>query len=474
MTQRERAFSLVEALVLMGALAATTGVGLVAVTQTREASQRQKLESDVGRLNNAVKAYQMNGGVIPDEATAAQVLTRLKTNPSAQTAKAVVGVAGPFIDERIQGVESTAATGPWRATWNTETQRFEVSTSGVGYREFRLDGSGEMATTETRSTSQKFAVTDAWVWDYEGADAVETPPAPRDLMTASVEIEAPVLQGNAGPRRLLQPEFSRPTGLYPYADFPMGVTLTNPNPPGSSQIYYSLNNGPWVPYSDGAELALPTGVLTSSLRTYAAAYHTESWNDSGSAENLYKTIFFRGETNGVFHSPVGESTLVTNLTTGLSSPTFKWGKIASGYTQSNSMVFTPASNYTVVPDQEFKVGDLYYYNGTVVSGTSATGVKLRVGLNFTVPERVETFEFDFRLYSTPNKGVSADEDADFVWIPSLASQFTAQVQGQTFYLQLRFGNSTANGFTTIDEFHVHENKSATGAIYGKFTTNPVF
>jgi hypothetical protein len=70
--------------------------------------------------------------------------------------------------------------------------------------------------------------------------------------------------------------------------------------------------------------------------------------------------------------------------------------------------------------------------------------------------------------------VSADEDADFVWIPSLASRFTAQVQGQTFYLQLRFGNSTANGFTTIDEFHVHENKSATGAIYGKFTTNPVF
>ena len=138
------------------------------------------------------------------------------------------------------------------------------------------------------------------------------------------------------------------------------------------------------------------------------------------------------------------------------------------------MTFTPAANYTVVPDQEFKIGDLYYYNGTVVSGTSATGVKLRVGLNFTVPERAETFEFDFRLYSTINRGVSLNDDADFVWIPTLASQLTAQVQGQTFYLQLRFGNSTANGFTTIDEFHVHENNSATGAIYGKFTTNPVF
>ena len=208
-------------------------------------------------------------------------------------------------------------------------------------------------------------------------------------MTAEVDMEAPVLQGNPGPRRLLQPEFSRPTGLYPYADFPMGLTLTNPNPAGSSRVYYSLNNGPWVPYADGTELALPTETLTSSLRTYAAAYSSEAYSDSNSAENLYKTIFFRGATAGVFHSPVGESTLVTNLTSGVTSPTFTWGRIASGYTQSNSMTVAPASNYTVVPDQEFKVGDLTYFNGTVVSGTSATGVKLRVGFNFTVPKRTE-------------------------------------------------------------------------------------
>ena len=472
---RAQGFSLVEMLVVVGAIAATTGIGMVAVQHSREASQESKLHADVGRLNDAVKTYLMNGGTIPAEADAATVLARLKTKATTASAKTVVGLCGPFIDERIRGVASGTGAGPVRATWNATAKRFELTTSGAGYVAFRLDGAVRTTPeTETRSTGQKFASRDSWVWDYEKDETVAVVAKPAEVMTALPETMAHTPQDQPGPRRLLQPVFSAPGGLYPYANFPMGLTLNNPNPPGSSVLFYSLNNGPWVPYAEGSSLNLPTGILTSSLRTYAASRNTEAWNDSSSAENLYKTIFFRGATTGVFHSPVGESTLVTNLTNGATSGTFTWGRIASGYTRSNSMTFTPAANYTVVPEQEFKIGELYYYNGTVVSGTSATGVKLRVGLNLSVPERVENFEFDFRLLSTTNRGVSADEDADYVWIPSLASQMTTQVQGQTFYLQLRFGNSTANGFTTIDEFHVHENKSATGSIYGKFTTNPVF
>lgn len=473
--QRVQGFSLVEMLVVVGAIAATTGIGMVAVQHTREASQESKLQSDVGRLNDAVKTYLMNGGTLPADADASEVLTRLKTKATSSSAKAVVGLTGPFIDERITGVESGTGAGPVRATWNATANRFELTTSGEGYISFHLGGSVRATPeTETRSTSQKFASRDSWVWDYETDETVAVVAKPAEVMTALPETVAQTPQGQPGPRRLLQPEYSMPGGLYPYANFPMALTLTNPNPQGSSVLFYSLNNGPWVPYVEDTPLQMPTGILTSSLRTYAASRNTEAWNDSSSSENLYKTIFFRGATTGVFRSPVGESNLVTNLTNGASGGTFTWGRIASGFTRSNSMTFTPAANYTVVPEQEFKIGELYYYNGTIVSGTSASGVKLRVGLNFTVPERVETFEFDFRLLSTINRGVSADDDADYVWIPTLASQMTTQVQGQTFYLQLRFGNSTANGFTTIDEFHVHENKSATGSIYGKFTTNPVF
>lgn len=470
-----KGFSLVEALVLVGGIAATTGVGVVAVQHTREVSLERKLESDVGRLNDAVRAYVLNGGVLQADAQAEAVLAQLKSKPTAEMAKTVVGVGGPFIDERITGVSTGSGEGPVRATWNATTQRFELASSGSGYTAFHLTGAVRTtAATETRSTAQKFASVNGWVWDYDSDDTARVQPKPAEMMTDEPDLAYYAAQGQPGPRRLLRPEFSVPTGLYAYANFPLGVTLANPNPAGSSSIFYSLNSGSWMPYAEGTRLDLPTETLTSSLRTYAGARNSEAWNDSSSAENLYKTIFFRGATTGVFHHPLGESGLVTNLTNGASSPTFSWGRIASGYTRSNSMTFTPAANYTVVPDQEFKMGDLYYYNGTVVSGTSATGVKLRFGLNLTVPQRTEQFEFDFRLFSTINEGRSADADADFVWIPTLASQLTAQVQGQTFYLQLRFGNSTANGFTTIDEFHVHENKSATGAIYGKFTTNPVF
>ena len=75
----------------------------------------------------------------------------------------------------------------------------------------------------------------------------------------------------------------------------------------------------------GPPLNMPTETLTSSLRTYAAALNSEAWNDSSSSENLYKTIFFRGATTGVFHHPLGESSLVTNLTGGATSQTFTLG-----------------------------------------------------------------------------------------------------------------------------------------------------
>jgi hypothetical protein len=210
----------------------------------------------------------------------------------------VVGLTGPFIDERIAGVASGTGAGPVRATWNATTKRFELTTSGTGYTSFHLGGAvGTSPATETRSTGQKFASGDPWVWDYESEETVVVVAKPVEVMTAFPDNVAQTPKGQPGPRRLLQPEFSRRSGL---------------------------------------------------------------------------------------------------------------------------------------------------------------------------------FEFDFRLLSTVNRGVSADEDADAVWIPTLASQMTSRVQGQTFYLQLRFGNSTRHGFTTIDEFHVHENKSATVSIYGKFTTNPVF
>ncbi len=99
-------------------------------------------------------------------------------------------------------------------------------------------------------------------------------------------------------------------------------------------------------------------------------------------------------------------------------------------------------------------------------------MKVRVGLHLTVPVAQEKLYFDLDLLSTPNnddkgKPFSADEAADYVWIRPINTSFSSTVQGKIFKLQLRFGPSErSRSFTTIDTFHVHEGKSATGKLYG--------
>lgn len=85
---------------------------------------------------------------------------------------------------------------------------------------------------------------------------------------------------------------------------------------------------------------------------------------------------------------------------------------------------------------------------------------------------MENLTFSFNLLSTPNKNQNADDDADFVYIPDVSTKFNTTIKGQVFYLVLSFGSSSGNGFTTINEFHTHENRTMTGSIFGRFTTNP--
>ena len=54
-------------------------------------------------------------------------------------------------------------------------------------------------------------------------------------------------------------------------------------------------------------------------------------------------------------------------------------------------------------------------------------------------------------------------------IPALAVPFTTTVAGRNFKLDVRFGETTANGFSSVSEFHVIEEKSAIGTMYGRIT-----
>lgn len=326
---------------------------------------------------------------------------------------------------------------------------------------------------DTRSTHLQFSQNNGWVWDYNKEIVASTAQAPSEFGVGTSTPAAFAGQSGTNPVRLLPPTPSVVGGLYSLLNLPTSTLLLNPNEDGSSEIYYNLNDGGWKRYTPDQLIPLPTNLLESKLLVYAASNDTERWLDSPNDETDYRVLFFSGYSDGNFRKPAGDSGLVTNLTKNLKGKLFTWGTPAAGQTKPNSLTFTPNTSFAnISPDQEFFLGKIDYYNGTTNSGTNATSVKLQVDLTFTVPGGSENLEFALNLQSTVNNGRSADEDADYVWIPSVSSQFSTKIHGQTFYLKLRFGNSTANGFTTINEFHVHENKTATGSIYGKFTTTP--
>jgi hypothetical protein len=219
----------------------------------------------------------------------------------------------------------------------------------------------------------------------------------------------------------------------------------------------------------GKPLSIPP-VFLSTLRTYAVALNNEFYEDSDLRTENYETIFFTGASAGNFYSPAGDAGLVTNLTGRLRLPDFTWGTPAGSGNKHNELEFKGASFRRVAPDEEFELGTLSYYNGTTVSGTNATSVKILIDLNLSEPIVVkEPLSFTFNLLSTPNKGKSDDDDADYVYIPQVSSNFSTVIKGKTFALVLRFGEHSKNGFTTIDTFHAHENKTLTGTIYGRLT-----
>ena len=117
----------------------------------------------------------------------------------------------------------------------------------------------------------------------------------------------------------------------------------------------------------------------------------------------------------------------------------------------------------------------FYFNGTIVLGTEADTVDLLATLAFTLPSGItESFNFTFGLVTTPNT-TDPLASADYVFLNSAFDPTkTFSVGGVDYTLQFtRFGNTSPGGFiTTVSEFHVLEDHSASADIFGKITAHP--
>lgn len=173
-----------------------------------------------------------------------------------------------------------------------------------------------------------------------------------------------------------------------------------------------------------------------------------------------------GTSSGTWVNPIPPSAVIG----GVGTSTFTWGSIFSG-TRDNTLTFTGFSNPSFSGEigVPFKVGSLFYQNGTTDVSGLANQIDLRLALNFTTPNLGPiNGDFVFQLESTPNVSWDPNKNADFVRLPSTATTKQFEVGGLKYELALsNFGNVVGDGFLTStgSVFHVREQKSATADLF---------
>ena len=271
---------------------------------------------------------------------------------------------------------------------------------------------------------------------------------------------------------LYPPVITPPGGYYPYSGFPTAATLTNPNPAGTSDIYYRFGTtGTFIKYNPLTPPALSKLNYTTTLQAYAKSLMTVQYDDSTQAQAVYESIYFTASTSGLFHDPnsATPTKMITNMAPPKTGTLFKWGGTSSSGQTQSWLQFDGSPAATVAPGDWFQIGKLTYYNGTITTGTGADSVKLKFAMNITLPTVTTTnADFTLSLVNTPNTS-DANASADYVYIPALSVPFTTSVGGKNFKLDVRFGETTANGFGSLTEFHVLEQMTATGTMYGRMT-----
>ncbi|MEZ5329085.1 MAG: choice-of-anchor K domain-containing protein [Verrucomicrobiales bacterium] len=478
-----RGHSLVEMVTAVGVIAAVAGVCLALVGRFKEGSDTQKLEADLAMLNRAASVYLANGGAFESTTDVDTMLAKLKTYPLSTQRQSIVGLRGPMVDMRVKAVPMTTeeeATSRPRAVWNSDHNRLALVTSGPGIKEFIL-GSVPPIIEEVRKSTVEYASVSDWVWDY-GTDGANDRPGYGGNVSTSDESPLTSLGGGGGggggaynpgdyTSQLEPPVFSIPGGFYEYYNFPLMLTLSNPNDEGTSRIIYSIGGGGWELYL-GGQIVVP-GDYSTSVRAYCESADYDFWTDSEVAEQVFETLYISGSSNGNFESPEGGEHLVYDIEETENGSIFSWGTPAHDHDRPSSLHFEGTSFENISPEQEFEIGTLTFYNGTILSGTGADGVELELDLDLTVniPIATQEITFTFELINTPNYSYqSNDANADYVLISVPREEFTTTFNGVTYYIEISFGEIGEHGFSTTDEFHVWEDHEATGAVIAKITT----
>ncbi|MCB1100194.1 MAG: choice-of-anchor K domain-containing protein [Verrucomicrobiae bacterium] len=474
----ERGFTIFEIVVVLAVIAVVATLGIVSANRAIEGSRSAKLSADLQSINSAVRMYLSQGGDLHlgGVSDPNSVIAQLKAKLKDEDARAFVGFKGGMVDPRLRAVmltEKEQASAMQRAVWVSAESQFRLASTGNGIKEFVLDAA-PAATEQSGKSPLKFATSSKWIWDYSD-HALKPKPEFDELELRPTEAAAfPLSPASQG--ALMPPSMSLPSGTYDYDHFPLSVALSDPNIAGRSRILYRTDDGNWNVYSGSSVVIAPNALTT--LVAYCETTNPDLWLDSVPTLESYGTFTFSGKTSGEFLGAEGSSAMVASYGSTGEESQFYWGDpaVREGHIRPSELSFTGAEFSTITLEQEFVLGTLDYFNGTVLAGTGADHVDLEVSLDLAIDMAfpITAIAFELQLVNTPNDWAnnSEDQNADYVQLSVPVQQMTATVDGKTYYVHLSFGESGPESFTTGSTFHVWEGSQASGTILAKFSANP--
>lgn len=511
-----RGFSVLELVVVITLMGLLTTVVLMLMGTQPGAVKNTKLESDVATLNQMVAAYVTDGGNLTGLTDVKTVLERMKKGrPQTELQRHTGSASGRLVDTRLAARITTVASpqGLKRAKWNTQTQRFEMTTgTGSAVSEFYLDetlANKDFGSDSTRTAPNVKYNTDArgWVWG-NAATSNFTYPTPggsagtganKPFNPAEVG-SAPVVDpgsggggsggdtggggtgggGNGPPAAtaLPKPAISPSGGTFAYTAFPTSATLSpNGAPSSGSVLQYQKNGGGWITYTGSPITLAPADKLEArNLATDTVLYK----NSATSSATFYRlTSGFTATETGTWGNATGGANLVTKTDNGVTSSTFKHGntKLDLGNGEfldagvENVLTFTKADFSNIAPNTWFNMGTLVMLNGTTFYNSEADGVTLSLNLSFSQPAQNSVVHINLGLISTEN---SSDRlaSADIVELRNPTTDLLITIDGVQYRLELSWASQDpASGVVQGNQFLVFEGASATAQLRGRLVSN---
>ena len=517
LTKISRAFSLIEILATVALIGVVASIVLFSIGNSSKAVMSTKLQSGAQKLNSIVAVYLSQGGSLDGLTTPQEVINKLKSvRPASEDQRNVGVMTGSGVDLRLAAqmqTSSEASGNNPHVYWDSTNKKFVYTTSPTplfaGVSDFVLDDSlsTQAVQNDTRAQSNiLFNGSNGWVWaagnhsgpgnlgpSDQGINDVSNVWDPRGstssgsttsgtttsgtttsgtttsgTTTSGTTTSGTTTSGGGGvptpPMTLPIPIISPGGGVYALALYPTQIYI-NPNgaPDGSSVLMYKLNNGPWMVYTGPFSVASGTKVTAYNMSTNPALYA-----DSGTTAETYYFLVpsFSGTIAAKWNTsdgPNGLKSTIVNTNPDLVVETD--GTAASGY-GANIFTFARQASFAgVPPNQEFKVGQLNYTNGTINTGTGATGLHLHLDIAMTSPSVTSTpADIGIVLNNTVNSE-NAASSADIATLSNPVTNYSIVLNGVTYTLQIHYGSiDVTQGFVDNNNLSLHVYESASGSV----------